>query len=179
MPDFEVQALGLIDGSYGPINNILQGCSALNPLNIIIFLPSQGNPCWRIQCSESWFTCYCKCLFMKLQSVKKGCPIASDKYLNSSDKRKTEGTFHSVRTCQPGHGQTRQFENEIGFYQYFRIWLIWLESFVWKENYHWDGNGLAGLFWQMESALRLLFHAWNVCYWVYFKLISMHYHTQE
>ena len=37
----------------------------------------------------------------------------------------------------------------------FRIWLIWLES-------HYDANGLAGQFWQMESALsaKLLIWKW-------------------
>ena len=40
----------------------------------------------------------------------------------------------------------------------FRIWLIWLKRFDWKQNYHGDGNGLAGQFWQMESALRFINH---------------------
>ena len=35
----------------------------------------------------------------------------------------------------------------------FRIWRIWMVSFDWKWNSHYDGNGLAGQFWQMESAL--------------------------
>ena len=39
MPDFEVQAQGLTDDSYGPINNIpiLQQCSALDPLRAFLF----------------------------------------------------------------------------------------------------------------------------------------------
>ena len=34
------------------------------------------------------------------------------------------------------------------------MWLIWLESFEYRWNYHCDENGLAGQFWRMESALR-------------------------
>ena len=34
----------------------------------------------------------------------------------------------------------------------FKIWLIWLKSYN-KWISHHDGNGLAGQFWQMESAL--------------------------
>ena len=37
VPDFEVQALGSIDNLYGPINNILLQCSALDPLNAFLF----------------------------------------------------------------------------------------------------------------------------------------------
>ena len=32
----------------------------------------------------------------------------------------------------------------------FRIWLVWLDSF----DSHYDANGLASQFWQIESALR-------------------------
>ena len=35
----------------------------------------------------------------------------------------------------------------------FRIWLISLNSFDWNWNSHYDGNGLASKFWQMESAI--------------------------
>ena len=33
------------------------------------------------------------------------------------------------------------------------IWLIWPDSFDWKWNSQYDGNGLAAKFWQMESVL--------------------------
>ena len=36
----------------------------------------------------------------------------------------------------------------------FRNWLIWIVSFAYKLNSHYDGIGLASQFWQMESALR-------------------------
>ena len=50
---------------------------------------------------------------------------------------------------------------------------FWLKmKLVWRE---WSGWSVG----QMESTLSLLFHVWNVCYWVYFKLMSMYYHTQE
>ena len=67
----------------------------------------------------------------------------------------------------PDHYLTSQFANEIGFFQrvfaekpspsciLFRIWLIWLDSFDQEWNSHYDGNGLARQFWQMESALKL------------------------
>ena len=35
----------------------------------------------------------------------------------------------------------------------FRIWLIWLDSFDEKWNFHYDGNGLAGQLLQVERAL--------------------------
>ena len=40
-------------------------------------------------------------------------------------------------------------------YILFRIWLIWLDSFDSKWNSYYNGNGLAGQFRQMESALSL------------------------
>ena len=64
-------------------------------------------------------------------------------------------------------GPVSLLANEIAFFEtvftekpsplriLFRIWLIWLDSFDWKWNSHYDGNGLAGQFWQMESSLCL------------------------
>ena len=43
----------------------------------------------------------------------------------------------------------------------FRIWLIWLDSFDKKWNSHYEGNGLPGQFWQMESALGLSVSWWR------------------
>ena len=71
------------------------------------------------------------------------------------------------RTGRPDHYRTSQWANEIVFFQrvfaekpppsciLFRIWLIWLDSFYYKWHSHYDGNGLAGLFWQMESTLSI------------------------
>ena len=36
----------------------------------------------------------------------------------------------------------------------FTIWLTWMVSFDSNWNSHYDGKGLAGQFWQMESALK-------------------------
>ena len=33
---------------------------------------------------------------------------------------------------------------------------MWLDSFDQKWNSHYDGNGVAGQFWQMESAIRFI-----------------------
>ena len=43
----------------------------------------------------------------------------------------------------------------------FRIWLIWLDSFDKKWNSPYEGNGLPGQFWQMESALNLSVSWWG------------------
>ena len=71
------------------------------------------------------------------------------------------GRFPKVRTGRPD--QTFWQRNRIfsrGFAEkpsplciIFRIWLIWMVSFNQKWNSYYDGNGLAGQFWQMESAL--------------------------
>ena len=34
----------------------------------------------------------------------------------------------------------------------FRIWLMWLDTFYQKWNSNYNGNGLAGQFWQMKGA---------------------------
>ena len=43
----------------------------------------------------------------------------------------------------------------------FRIWLIWLDSFDKKWNSLYEGKGLPGQFWQMESALGLSVSWWT------------------
>ena len=67
----------------------------------------------------------------------------------------TLGRFPFVRTCWPDHCRISQLANEIGFFQtvfaeksspsciLLRIWLIWLDSFDKKWNFHYDENGLA------------------------------------
>ena len=72
-----------------------------------------------------------------------------------------------------GHCWTGHFENGIGFFQeffsslfplcmLFRIWLIRLDSFDYKLNSYYDGNGPAGQFWQMVSALKHMFY-YSLC----------------
>ena len=66
------------------------------------------------------------------------------------------GAFHLSELA----GLTGQLASEIHLFQrvftkklppsciLFRIWLIWLDSFHEKWNSNYDGNGLAGQFWQ-------------------------------
>ena len=128
------------------------------PTECILVLPSQGNPCWRIQCSESWFTCYCKCLFMKLQSVKKQCPVAPDKCLNTSDKRKTKGSFHLSELAGQAVARPVSLKMKYAF----------SKSFCWKTSslmhtiilwFDWSG-------WKVliESEIILTGMVWLICW---------------
>ena len=77
--------------------------------------------------------------------------------------------FPKVRTDWLEHSWTSHFDNEKCFFPWvfvetrspscmlFRIWLIWLDCFDKQWNSHYDWKGLAGQFWQMESAIRLQF----------------------
>ena len=80
-------------------------------------------------------------------------------------------TLRVLSTCQnwragPLPDQSVGKINEIRFFErvfaekhsplciLLRIWVIWLDSFDYKRNYHYNKNGMAGQFWQMESVLR-------------------------
>ena len=74
--------------------------------------------------------------------------------------------FPFVRTGWPDHCWTSHLASEIRLFQrvfaqtpspsclLLRIWLIWLDRCDERWNSHHNRNGLAGQFWQMESALR-------------------------
>ena len=77
------------------------------------------------------------------------------------------GRFPKLRTGQLDYGPTSHFDKEIRLFPrifdknppspwtLFKIWLIWLDSLDQKWISHHEGRGLAGQFWQMESALSI------------------------
>ena len=92
------------------------------------------------------------------------CCVTRQKQLRWPDQHNSFGVFHLSELA----GWTSQLANEIDFFQKVLLknhllhayflgfdWSGWI-ALIKSKNSHYDGNGLAGQFWQMESAPSVL-----------------------